>query len=325
MTKLRSFIYLDNYKMYSFSSQLFEGLTEYIVQSKSDKSIEEEQQKGKLGSGRILADIIEKDISQTEKKFLHDYSYNLFEETLVNSGRVLELNQGNVNSEIENIHNYSFVKITGRVVFNDSKSVQHTIENFNEIGEALTYISNRGAIEEMKSTLSEQAKGIKDRNAKAKANALIRNALDVKKMAKEQSLYFDPEFLKKLSYILEYGFNQQFEAQIPFEHDDAFQLFTAQLIRENLKESEFNIIKKYSRETEKEFKLFGIPTQVQGSGRKGSILDKIREIYEDTETESSMKEYLMYMASLLSNVERTFSGKLDFEYVIDPIALYIEI
>jgi hypothetical protein len=30
MDNIKSFIYLDEYKMYSISSQLFEGLTEYI-------------------------------------------------------------------------------------------------------------------------------------------------------------------------------------------------------------------------------------------------------------------------------------------------------
>ena len=83
MRKLRSFIYLDNYKMYSISSQLFEGLTEYIVKSETHNIKEEENQKGPYGRGKILAEIIENNSNTTEKKFLHDYSYNLFEDTLL--------------------------------------------------------------------------------------------------------------------------------------------------------------------------------------------------------------------------------------------------
>ena len=54
MKKLRSFVYLDNYKMYSISSQLFEGLTEYVVRSESKSQRDEESQKGPIGSGRVI-------------------------------------------------------------------------------------------------------------------------------------------------------------------------------------------------------------------------------------------------------------------------------
>ncbi|WP_454047425.1 DUF6414 family protein [Chryseobacterium sp. Marseille-Q8038] len=69
MKKIRSFIYLDNYKMYSISSQIFEGLTEYILKSENTNTKEKEEQKGPFFSGRVLADIIEKDTNYTEKNF----------------------------------------------------------------------------------------------------------------------------------------------------------------------------------------------------------------------------------------------------------------
>jgi len=37
-----------------------------------------------------------------------------------------------------------------------------------------------------------------------------------------------------------------------------------------------------------------------------------------------MKEALMNMVSMLTNLETTFTGKLDYEYIIDPIAVYLE-
>ena len=135
MKKLRSFIYLDNYKMYSISSQLFEGLTEYIVRTENKTQKEEESQKGPIGSGRVLADIIEKNTNETEKKFLHDFSYNLFEDTLVKEERVLELGTNDINEKIEKISDYSFVKISGNVIFNDLKIIEDTIKNF-KIGRA---------------------------------------------------------------------------------------------------------------------------------------------------------------------------------------------
>lgn len=34
MSGIKNFIYLDEYKMYSISSQIFEGITEYLVDHK---------------------------------------------------------------------------------------------------------------------------------------------------------------------------------------------------------------------------------------------------------------------------------------------------
>jgi hypothetical protein len=49
------------------------------------------------GGGRnLFEDIIEKNNSLTEKKFLHDYSYILFEEALFKENRVLEINSNNI-------------------------------------------------------------------------------------------------------------------------------------------------------------------------------------------------------------------------------------
>lgn len=325
MKKLRSFIYLDNYKMYSISSQLFEGLTEYILQSERNSSKEEETQKGPIGSGRVLADIIEKDSNQVEKKFLHDFSYNLFEDTLIRDERVLELDSSNLLENISKIGDYSFVKIAGNVVFNDLKTIENTIINFNKIGEALGYLTQKAAYDEEMSKLKDTLNDLPDKNQKAKANAMFKSKLDFKKVLKEQGLNLDEDYLKNLAYLLDFGYNQQFEVQLPIKTilDDFF-LFSAQLKRENLKDDEYSIIKKYSRETEKEFKLFGILTQKLTAESKSKIFEDLKGHQEISDV-PNMKEALMNIVSTLTNLEKTFTGKLNYEYVIDPIALYIEI
>jgi len=323
--KLRSFVYLDNYKMYSISSQLFEGLTEYIVKSENTNTKEEESQKGPIGSGRLLADIIEKNINQTEKKFLHDYSYNLFEDALINEDRVLELNASNIEENITKINEFSFVKISGNVIFNDLKIIEDTISNFNKIGEALGYVTQKAKYDEEMAEIKKTVNAITDRNQKAKVNSILKSKTDFKRHLMEQGLNMDDEFIKNLAYVLDYGYNQQFEVQLPIKSkNESFQLFSAQLKRENLKEDEYSIIKKYSRETEKEFKLFGILTQKLTTESKLKIFEELkrREINDET---PNMKEALMNMVSILTNLETTFTGKLNYEYVIDPIALYIEI
>lgn len=325
MKKLRSFVYLDNYKMYSISSQLFEGLTEYIVQTERKSVKEEESQKGPIGSGRLLADIIEKDTNQTEKKFLHDYSYNLFEDALLKEDRVLEIDMNNIQDKIKGISEYSFVKITGNVVFNDLKTIEDTIKNFNEIGGALGYVTQKAAYDKDVKGLQKSVNEIADRNQKAKAKSLLKSKADFKKHLLETGLNLEDDYLENLAYILDYGYNQQFEVQIPIRtEEDSYYLFSAQLKRENLKDDEFSIIKKYSRETEKKFTLFGILSQRLTATEKENIFTELKASQNDSE-DTNMKEALMNMVSMLTGLEKTFTGKLDYEFVVDPISLYIEI
>ena len=77
MEKIKSFLYLDEYKMYSISSQLFEGLTEYVVHNERRENESSETQKGPMASGRILAEILSSSEQELSKKVLHDYSYTL--------------------------------------------------------------------------------------------------------------------------------------------------------------------------------------------------------------------------------------------------------
>lgn len=323
MKKIKSFIYLDNEKMYSISSQLFEGLTEYVVKSDKSGNTESSEQKGLLGSGRLMADIIESESLHTEKKFLHHYSYNLFEDELINEKRVLTIDKNNVESSIQQLADFNFVKITNKVGFNDSKYIVDTINNFNALGEALTFVKHSEELIQLQSNLQSAINSTKDRNQKNKIKNTGNQKNWLVNLAKEAGLYLDPTFIGSLTNIVEYGYNGSFEVQIPFLTNDSYILFSALLNRDLLSESELNIVKKYSRETEKEFTVFGIPTQVQTIKDKTSLYNKaIENMVVDN---SSMKEAIMNMVASLTKVESTFSGKLDYEYIIDPIAIYREL
>lgn len=124
---IKNFIYLDEEKMYSLSSQLFEGVTEYVLNESSSEQEKSEEQKGPIGSGRILGDILRNRERNTEKKFLNDYSYTIFEKKLLEDERVLTVNGNEV--EIENLcKDKSFIKITSKATFNDINSINNTLE-----------------------------------------------------------------------------------------------------------------------------------------------------------------------------------------------------
>jgi hypothetical protein len=324
MKKIKSFIYLDNYKMYSISSQLFEGLTEYIVTSDRKGSSEHTEQKGKLGTGKIMADIIQTESEHTEKRFLHHSSYNLFEEELIKENRVLMINSEDIDSSIQQLSDYSFVKVTNKVGFNDTKYVREVFSRFNEIGESLAFISHHEEIQSFEQNVENIIKSTKDRNDKAKIQALAKNKSQLTELAKAAGLHLDPQLLKSFATVIDYGYNDSFEVQMPFATDDSYHLFSCLLNRELLSEQELNIIKKYSRETEKQFTIFGIPTQVKTLEEKSSIYQNaVSKIQAGSG--AGMKEAIMNIIASLTSLENTFVGKLDYEYIIDPIAIYREL
>jgi hypothetical protein len=321
MKKIKSFIYLDNYKMYSISSQLFEGLTDYIISSKSKQEEEIENQEGPKNSGHILADIIKQSASQTEKRFLHDYSYTLFEDALTKEDKVLEIDIDNIDDLI--LDTQHFVKIRGRIIFNDTKMIQNTIARFNDLGYSIGYVSGYHKVKDELDKLNEKIASMKDRNEKAKSKAIVDAKFDIKNILKSEGLQMNPEFLSNLSYVLDYGFEDSLEIQIPFTTDISHYLFSSVVDRQMLKESESNIIRKYARETEKEFVVFGILTQTQTWP-----LEKLKAYNKDLldpNPDLGMKESVMNFVAQLGNLEKTFIGKLDYEYIIDPIAIYREI
>lgn len=134
-------------------------------------------------------------------------------------------------------------------------------------------------------------------------------------MAKDQGLNLNDDFLEKLSFVLDYGFQDQFTVQMPIEPYS----FSAECKREEFREDHHLLIRKYSRFAEKEFVLFG--TIAQSSNEPINHENDTEEDYEFQHP----KEAIMSLIEKLSVVESKFSGKLPNEIIVDPIAIYQEI
>ena len=325
MKKIKNFIYLDNQKMYSISSQLFEGLTEYMVKSERKTGTDKVEQKGDFGSGKLMADIIENESSNSEKKFLHHYAYNLFEDELKSSNKILELTRTNIDGEIVSIEDINFVKVTGKIGFNDSKFIGETLRDFNKIGEAFAYTQYNEQFKALEDERKQAISSTKDRNQKHKLKNLTPQDSIIKSLAADNGMYLDPKLTESMRTILEFGYGSSFDVQMPIEAIDKGYLFSALLDRNYLTEPEQSIIKKYSRESEKEFTIFGIVTQSKKRDSKESIYARAVAAMQTTSDDSRMKEAMMNMIAALTNLENLFVGKLDYEYIIDPIAIYREI
>ena len=203
----------------------------------------------------------------------------------------------------------------GKVQFNDMNILKSTIKDFNKLGEALTYIANFEKMEGVRQQFEKAAENTKDRNQKAKFRQQLKGLTSIKNLAKDQGLYQDPDFLENLTFVLDYGFQDQFEVQMPIEP----YIFSSNFNRAYLREDEHLLVRKYSRLAEKKFVLFGVVAQ------SSSDLVYHEEDDEDNYEFRHIKEAIMSLVEKLSIVESTFSGKLENEIIIDPIALYREI
>lgn len=316
--KIKSFIYLDEYKMYSISSQIFEGLTEYIINQSKNSSKDSESQEGPVGSGRVLADIISKESSVEERKFLHDYSYTLFEERLFEDKKVLQIESNNITTALSQLEDYEFIKVKGRLLFSDIKLISETIVKFNDLGEALVYITNFPNLEQLKQKYSSSMAQAKNRNTKASSKQTSQKQDDVSAIAKELGMNMDQGFLDRLKLVLDYGYKDQFEVKVYLSTDsEKIYLFSAPLKRSYLKEEEHLIVSKFSRYSEKEFVIFGMITQSRGSQSTLPIQENI--------SPENIKQAISQLVLGILNLENQFTGKIENEILIDPIAVYREI
>jgi len=300
--------------MYSISSQIFKGLTEYVINYSQKDRQDFESQEGLDGSGRVLADIISNQSSTEERKFLHDYSYNLFEEKLLADKKVLQINLNNIDQEINRIDSYDFIKVTGKLLFNDIRLMNETIENFNQIGESLFYLTNYTNLNELKEQNKEILNKSRVKNNKSFSKHSNQQPSDLEILAEKVGLQMDKNFLEKLSYILRYGYGDQFEVKSYLSTPEEQYLFSAILKREYLREEERLIVKKYSRYSEKEFVVFGTVTQNDNSQESSPLEASANDI----------KEVIAQLVLKLSDVEKQFIGKRKNEIIIDPIAVYRE-
>lgn len=311
---IKNFIYLDEQKMYSLSSQIFEGITEYVLKEESSENQDSESQKGPLGSGRILADVIIKSNKETEKKFLHDYSFTVFEKYLIEQDLVLTISSPfiELNELKKSINRFSFIKIKAKSVFNDVDKITELFSSFNAIGEAITQLVSFEELDKIKVEIEQLKVQTKDKNSKSRLNSELSRLTNISKLAKEKGLYKDPIFLNSLALLTKYGFSDQFEIQ-QFGGET---LFTSCLKRDLLRENEDLLVKKYSRKTEKEVVVLGIISQA--FSRSEPNIDSVVDF-------SNMKAALMNMVEHLTLMENSISGKQINEVVIDPIAVYFDV
>ena len=307
--KIKSFIYLDDYKMYSFSSQLFEGITQYILKEEVQTAEEQNSQKGSFLSGRFMADMMFQKNAQTEMRYLHDFAFNLFEKELEDRNLIFNVD---ADTTITDLRDKKFVRVTGKIIFEDYAKIQYTLDHFNEIGRAFAELNNN-EICHMHDTIKKDIANTKDREKRFKQGQslkIIEKQIEQTLIA--SGLNIDSKMATNLSKIINFGYRDNYEVRLVKEGSTT--LYTAVINQEYLKESEQNIISKYARKSEKEFTIIGLVSQVGLPKAKIPFLEG-----------GTMKDATLGFIDKMADMEEQFNGRSEKECIIDPIAIFTEI
>ncbi len=236
-SKIKSFIYLDEDKMYSISSQLFEGMTQYILQEKTEGQNDVNSQKGNFLSGRFMADMMFQSRSKSEMRNLHDFAFNLFEKELENRGILYDVK---CNDNISNLQDKGFVRIRGKIIFCDYSRMQYIIDNFNNIGRALGRLQVEAFYKQIEE-LKQNANETRDREKRHRQQQY--GEKQIEEFLKNAGLVLDEKYVKNLSTVMRFGYQDGFEARIILENSPL--LFSAVINLQCLKENENVLISKY--------------------------------------------------------------------------------
>src|SRR5688572_29138373 len=121
---IKLFAYLDDYRMFSISSQIHEGRIESIVQRRGRGNETTEGQRGPIGSGNVIEKGTSAESTEEQRKSLHDYGYSLFEKKLADEGKVWHVDATKPAAELfSQARSATFVKATGLVTFYDVTAI----------------------------------------------------------------------------------------------------------------------------------------------------------------------------------------------------------
>ena len=296
---LKNIVYIDYEKVYSLSSQLFEGIVQSAI----------EQQESTLSNVDALEVKTEKkssSLSDTSKLSTvvnpHDYHYLKFEKELIRLGLLSSISSDDFSAD--KIQSGSFIKITANIEIIDFNKLKNTTKDFTTLGYAIHYVNKYEQLEQIENLLLE--KNITQNNKKDLMNLKSEILKGIEKdSAKEKKKFFD-----NLSNVLSYAYGNELEiSQIINNYK-----FTSFLIRNFFKLSPEMLVKLYSRKTKSPFTVVGIITQSHTDQKAETERDAI-----------DIRSAAWNMNDAMADLESTFCMPHENEYFIEPIALYTEI
>lgn len=312
---MKSFVYLDEYKMYSLSSQLLEGVTDYVIKESKRSDSDVEEQDGPRNSGQKLAEIIETTSADLEKRFLHDYAYTLFEEKLKESGKIISLTATDNFSDVANDpEGRRFIRLKAKASFLDAIEIMHNMDVLVDIQEAISVVVGNDARElligEIDSLADNSNKKVKLAHLRAELDKLSKSQIPKDKAANDRLQY------KSTAAVLNHGYKGRLDLSMDMQDCRV----NADLKRECLKDTEDFVFKTYSRMAEVELVLVGMVTQCR---EYNEMADEAEDFTVSHDT--GMSEIIRNTTKALQELEAHFHRPPVNQIIVHPIALYLEL
>jgi len=222
---IKLFVYLDEDKMYSLSSQFFEGITNGIMMGDVSTHGQTESQLGDVMSGNFMASMMLQKNTTSVSRSLNDFAFTLFEKELVRRNMLYTIK---AEDTPDSLKDKCFVKVIGKVSIYDYSKTLKTVEKFNDLGKAIGYLQRN-------TDLSEAD-------------------------LKSQGLAIDKKMQEHVKLLIQFGYNNRLE--VIFTINGSNQIYSTTVNRAFLKDPEDIIISRYSQMPEKDFSLIGIVSQV---------------------------------------------------------------
>lgn len=310
MTTIKNIFYLDYEKMYSLSSQLFQGLTLESVVAEARQLSDTEKKKSTILDAKELENILTDNFSLSKTVNLHDYNYSKFESELERLDKVLYIPKNYDFSLIkENLN--KFIKTKGKILIIDPHSMCDLLVNFKDHSMRLNYMVAHEELskitEEIISlSILEQTNSVKSQSSKLKAEK--KTILDTLQLSGKK---IDQEFFSELAKMISFGTGNDIQINQRLCNTNSVTTF---LTRELMKTNVDSFVKRYSRKSALEFTLFGMVSQYESEPWDIATI-----------TTDAFKNALRNVTDATFNLEATFSSPDSTEIFLDPIALYTEI
>lgn len=314
----RDFIYMNVPTLYSIYSQVFEGVTDKIVEESFKEAISKS-----IEGVPLLKESVEKEAGESsrrvETRVLHDHMYNKLEAHLSNS--MLSFPTDNIEFDLgELISRRTIIKASGSAEFEDFEKLKEYMLRFNDLGHVLTYAS-RVNDEEHKKKIFNLVRELETAEGQQKKNLLTqwKRLISTVNEAATLGLLQDPHFLENFALFADVVIPQGYAITIAPNKDD-YLIFRALLDRTQLRLAPQMLSSLYGGQSEAEWTLVGFVTHVQGAFNKRNK----RQLAADPNNPMMLDAY-RNMFREARFFERMFlESDTGREIVVSPLAIYRE-
>jgi len=318
---LRQFIYLDTPSLYSYYSQIKDGLPGMLYSHKRMSDEGEDMGESFDGISRAITRTA-KEVMESEAKTLHDHMYNVLEKDLITRRILIDINthlpeQLRDMSVRAKLQSAMLIKVSGSAKFDDLDFLQNITNNYNDLIGIIKYFELKNKHPNIQSLTQKEMEALPP-DARKIANAIRKG--DTKEVAKLTDSGINPIIVDAINLVVSKFHERASYMRIqPFQDKDV--IFSAPLNDVWLREKRSLLRLWYSRRIRFKLTLVGqVGIAPQMEDDEVAADDEKPFVTEDP----SLGEHLKLLMPALEGMRRAFYGDKYPAFTIVPLAIYRE-